>query len=133
RLLPTFVERLMREVRPQVSVVFCNHHLIDARGQRHPDGATRMEATYERNALPAGTLASPARAAWRNSIPMCASLVRTSELRRLEFKEDLNTPELEMFVRLAEAGTEFVFVPERLVEYRDHAGSETARGLTLGP
>src|SRR5689334_2697010 len=34
RLLPNFVERLMLATRPDVNVVFSNHHLIDAEGHR---------------------------------------------------------------------------------------------------
>ena len=45
--------------------------------------------------------------------------------------QDINTPEIEFFARLSLEGHGFVFVPDYLAEYRSHAGSETARGLTL--
>jgi hypothetical protein len=70
-------------------------------------------------------------AVWRNSIPMSSSIVRTADVRRLEFKPDINTPELELFARLSGEGARFAFVPEYLCEYRTHAGSETTSGLTL--
>ena len=57
--------------------------------------------------------------------------MRTSAVRRLRFRPDINTPEIELFARLSLEGPAFVFVPEYLAEYRSHAGSETARGLTL--
>jgi hypothetical protein len=68
---------------------------------------------------------------WRNSIPMSSCIVRTRDVRRLKFRPDINTPEIELFARLSLEGPGFVFVPEYLTEYRSHAGSETARALTL--
>jgi hypothetical protein len=60
---------------------------------------------------------------------MSASLLRTADVRRLRFKEELNTPEIELFVRMAEEGARFVFVPEYLAEYRSHSESATSAGL----
>jgi GT2 family glycosyltransferase len=68
-------------------------------------------------------------AAWGQSIPMSASLLRTADLQRLRFREDLNTPDIEFFIRLALQGARFVFVPEYLMEYRIHLGAVTASGL----
>ena len=62
---------------------------------------------------------------------MSACAIRTSDVRRLQFKPDINTPELEFFARLALESPLFVFVPEYLAEYRSHAASATARGLTI--
>ena len=41
----------------------------------------------------------------------------------------INTPEIELFIRLANEGRAFVFVPDYLSEYRTHPGSATAAGL----
>jgi len=110
-------------------VAFANHYLIDARGARLADESAELTRRYGRDLLPAGQLSDAARAVWRNSVPMSAALVRADALRRLRFKEDLNTPELELFVRLAEEGGRFVFVPEYLAEYRTHERSATSAGL----
>ena len=56
-------------------------------------------------------------------------LLRTADLLRLRFRENLNTPDVEFFIRLAQEGAQFVFVPEYLMEYRVHLGAVTASGL----
>jgi glycosyltransferase involved in cell wall biosynthesis len=131
RLLPGFAERLLREVTREVAVVFSNHYFIDEAGRRLIDMSLGGTHQYGRDALSPGLLANAALAVWRNSVPMSSCIVRTSEVRRLRFRSDINTPEIELFARLSLEGRHFVFVPEYLAEYRSHAKSETARGLTL--
>ena len=131
RLRPEFVNQLLEQVTPDVAVVFSNHYIIDAAGLRQVDATRRHHQQYGREALPPGRLVNPAATVWRNSIPMSACIVRTSDVRRLRFKTDINTPEIELFARLALEGRDFVFVSTPLAEYRLHADSETARGLTL--
>ena len=129
RLLPDFVGKLIDSILPDANVAFSNLHLINSEGDRlEPEtiGHTRF---YHRDALPAGEIANAESVVWQNSIPISAALMRTSDVRRLRFKEDLNTPEIELFIRLAQEGGRFVFVPDYLSEYRVHPDSETAVGL----
>jgi glycosyltransferase involved in cell wall biosynthesis len=130
RLLPTFAERLLAEVKPEVAVVFANQYFIDADGKRL-ESSESLNKHYGRSELRPGVLPDARVAVWRNSVPSSSSIVRTSDVRRLDFKADINTPELELFARLAGEGVRFAFVPEYLAEYRHHAGSETASGLTV--
>ena len=130
RLLPDFAAQMLSQATASVAVVFANHYVIDSAGQRAAD-ASAITRQYGRDRLAAGPLANPAAAVWRNSIAMSACAIRTSDVRRLQFKTDINTPELEFFARLALESPVFVFVPEYLAEYRSHAGSATARGLTV--
>lgn len=129
RLLPRFVSTLLSAATPETSVVFANHYLIDGVGRRLEEESAECTRAYARDALPAGPVEEAAAAVWRNSVPICASLVRTEDVRRLRFKEDLNTPEIEFFIRLAGEGGVFAFVPEYLSEYRTHPHSATAAGL----
>ena len=129
RLLPRFVSALLCAATPDASVVFANHYLIDGGGRRLEAESSECTRAYARDLLPPGPVADAPAAVWRNSVPVCASLIRTADVRRLKFKEDLNTPEIELFARMAEEGARFVFVPEYLAEYRTHAGSATAAGL----
>jgi glycosyltransferase involved in cell wall biosynthesis len=131
RLLPTFIARMLAATRPDTVVAFSNHFVIDAGGRRLPAETERFTREYGRAALSAGRIPNPGQCAWRNGVPMCASLLRTRDVQRLGFKTDINTPDLELFVRLAYEGAEFVFVPDFLVEYRMHPDSATAQGLTL--
>ncbi|HSH96209.1 MAG TPA: hypothetical protein VK968_18835, partial [Roseimicrobium sp.] len=65
----------------------------------------------------------------RNSVPMSSALLRTAVVKGLRFREDLNTPEIELFLRLAQGGGRFAFCPDFLCEYRVHPGSATSAGL----
>lgn len=47
----------------------------------------------------------------------------------MHFRDDLNTPEIEYFLRLAREGAGFSFLPEYLMEYRTHPHSATTAGL----
>jgi glycosyltransferase involved in cell wall biosynthesis len=131
RLLPEFVERLLAAATNGAAVVFCNHYLIDATGQRLLEASLAATRHYGRAKLRPGPLADAQSCVWQNSVSMTASLVRTEHVRRLKFKHDINTPELELFVRLAAEGERFVFVDDYLAEYRTHAGSQTSQGLTI--
>ncbi len=131
RLLPEFAERLLHETTNEVAVVFSNHYVIDDAGRRLIDASHEITRQYGRDTMSRGRLANAMQTVWRNSVPISASIMRTEVIRRLRFKPDINAPEIELFARLSLEGAAFVFVPEYLSEYRSHAGSETARGLTL--
>lgn len=134
RLLPTFVERLLESVPEQASnaaVVFSNHYLIAAGGRRLVAASYDNTRLYRRTDLRAGPVANTSALVWSNSVPMLASIIRVEHVRRLGFKSDINTPEMELFARLASEGGRFIFVEDYLAEYRVHAESESARGLTL--
>lgn len=131
RLTPTFVERLLDARCDACNVIFCNHHVIDAAGEHIPNAGAAFAQRYSRAGLTRGLQVEPERLAWRGAIPMSAALVRTDSVRALGFREDLNTPEMEFFIRLARAGGRFCFVPDYLAEYRVHAESATASGLRL--
>jgi len=128
RLLPDFVSHLIGAAMGGADVAFSDHWLIDAAGQRLEDATREQSRRYARDQMPAGTVDAEAYV-WRNSIPACASLIRAEVLRRLKFREDLNTPEVELFARLALEGGKFVFVPGFVMEYRVHEGSITTSGL----
>ncbi len=129
RLLPEFVARLIAVMVPPVRAAFSNQYLIDADGQRLEERSKAHARRYGRDTLPAGVMENADAAAWQVSIPMSASLLHTADLRRLRFREDLNTPDAEFFICLAQEGAVFCFVPDYLMEYRVHPGAETSGGL----
>lgn len=130
RLLPDFVEKLVGIIQPfSANLAFANHYLIDSQGTRLEEESLRHTRLYRRDQLQRGKVASPAACVWQKSVPLSASLMRTQDMRRLRFKEDLNVPEVETFARLAHEGGSFVFTPEYLSEYRTHPQSYTSIGL----
>jgi glycosyltransferase involved in cell wall biosynthesis len=129
RLLPTFVERLLAAHDAETAVVFSNHYIIDPRGDRDVRMTSRFLTMFGREAMPGGRLADVEASVWRNSVPMTSALIRGTDLRRLGIKADLNTPEIELFARLAAEGKPFTFVPDYLAEFRVHPVSESSGGL----
>ncbi|HEX6186628.1 MAG TPA: glycosyltransferase family 2 protein, partial [Pyrinomonadaceae bacterium] len=128
RLLPDCVDKLVDLIHG-ASVAFSNHFLIDSAGGRLDRESIAWTSRYHRDRLPAGSVADAAACVWHNSVPISAALLRTRDAQRLRFKEDLNTPEIEFFARLANEGAQFVFTPDYLVEYRTHPASATTNGL----
>jgi len=131
RLLPTFVEKLLAAAHEHTAVVFCNHFVIDGAGNRLLLETEQFARQYGRADLPAGDIADPQLYYWTQGVPMAPALVRSEDVRRLAFKEDINTPEPELFARLVGENPNLVFVPDYLMEFRIHVGSATSSGLTI--
>jgi glycosyltransferase involved in cell wall biosynthesis len=129
RLRPDCIATLVQLAHPDGAVAFSNHYIIDSLGKVLEEESKRTTSSYSRDALAEGEVNDPEHYAWLNGIPMSASLVRTDIVRRLRFKEELNTPELELFVRMASESLHFRFTPAYLAEYRVHAQAATAAGL----
>lgn len=132
RFLPSFLERLVSASVPGASVVASNQYAIDESGCRLDDLTQRLAEKWARDRAPAGELTNPEIWAWQNTISIYSSIIRREEARQLRFKEHLDNPDIEFFIRLSrKENARFVFVPEYLSEWRVHDESYTARGLRL--
>lgn len=129
RLLPSFCETLLRLASPESTVLFSNHYVIDEGGTRSASESLEWTVRYHRNTLARGKVEDAARCVWQSSVSMTAALVRATAIKRLGIKADLNTPEIELFARLAAEGARFDHEPAYLAEFRSHSGSSTASGL----
>ncbi|HTA90130.1 MAG TPA: glycosyltransferase family 2 protein [Polyangiaceae bacterium] len=129
RLLPPFCEVLLSVAAPDSTVLFSNHYVIDEHGSRLDEESREWTVRYGRHLLARGKVEHAARCVWSNSVPMSSALVRSDAIKRLGIKTDLNTPEIELFARLAAEGARFDHEPGYLTEFRTHAGSSTASGL----
>jgi glycosyltransferase involved in cell wall biosynthesis len=129
RLLPSFCQDLLGISAPESCVLFSNHYVIDERGQRLEMESGEWTVRYGRHRLPRGQVHDAARCVWNNSVPMSSALIRADAIKRLGIKTDLNTPEIELFARLAAEGARFDHEPAYLTEFRTHLGSSTANGL----
>lgn len=129
RLRPTFVEKLVPLLTPEIDVAFSNHDLIDPAGRVLVEDSKAHNLLFGRGQLAPGLLKNPELAVWNNSIPMSASLIRRSRILQFPFSEELNTPEIETFLKIARCGGCFTFLPEILAEYRVHPQSATGAGL----
>lgn len=129
RLLPTFCERLLQIAAADSVVLFSNHFVIDAHGARLEKESEEWTVRYRRHVLGRGRVPDVPRCVWSNSVPMTAALVRADAIKRLGIKTDLNTPEIELFARLAAEGARFDHEPAYLAEFRSHPASSTSEGL----
>lgn len=129
RLLPTFCETLLRLATPESTVLFSNHYVIDEDGRRLEQDSAEWTVRYGRSGFARGQVPDAARCVWSNSVPMTSALIRADAAKRLGIKTDLNTPEIELFARLAAEGARFDHEPAYLAEFRSHAESSTASGL----
>jgi glycosyltransferase involved in cell wall biosynthesis len=129
RLLPSFCEALLTNAQPDSAVLFSNHYVIDEQGTRLEKESEEWTVRYGRHLLSRGKVEDAARCVWSNSVPMTSALVRGEHIKRLGIKTDLNTPEIELFARLAAEGARFDYEPRYLAEFRSHASSSTADGL----
>ncbi|MBW4488033.1 MAG: glycosyltransferase [Trichocoleus desertorum ATA4-8-CV12] len=131
RLLPNFTELMVNAINSDINLAFANHYIINSQGVRLESESYQYTQHYHRDVLLPGEVQYPEVLIWQNSIPMSASLIRTQDVQKLRFKEDLNTPEIELFIRLAQAGGRFAFVPHYVSEYRVHERSATRAGLRI--
>lgn len=129
RLMPTAIERMVSVVDSDTALVFTHRHIIDATGQRLATRTRDFTKGYGREGLQAGRVSSPELCAWHQACQTECSLVRTSDFRRIRFREDIDMPDVEFFILLAREGGNFIFLPEYLSEYRLHEDSTTGRGF----
>lgn len=129
RLLPHGIESLVKALEPNSVMVFAKRHFIDDKGKRLDDLTSANDRRLGFDCLPPGRVVDSEYWAWRQSPMIENSLTRTSDLRRLRFREDIDMPDVELFIRLAREGGKFVFLPEYVIEYRWHSDSTTGGGF----
>ena len=129
RLLPQFVETLVNSMQSDTLVAFANHYIINTLGDRLEAESYQHTQRYRRDRIAPGLVAHPQAWAWQNSIPIAAALMRTKDVQRLRFREDSNTIDIELFIRLAQEKGSFIFSPAYLSEFRIHEQSTSGAGL----
>ncbi len=129
RLLPHAIESLVKVIEPNTAMVFAKRHFIDNKGNRLEKATSVYDRSRGYDRLPPGRVANPEYWAWQQSPAIENSLIRTSDFRRLRFREDIDIPDVEPFIRLAREGGNFIFLPEYVIEYRLHTDSTTGGGF----
>lgn len=129
RLLPNAVESLVKALEPNTVMIFAKRHFIDDKGKRIAELTSANDRRLGFDCLPPGRVVNPEYWAWRQSPMIENSLTRTTDIRRLRFREDIDMPDVELFIRLAREGGKFVFLSEYVIEYRWHRDSTTGGGF----
>jgi glycosyltransferase involved in cell wall biosynthesis len=129
---PDYLERVVANLaNSKADVVFTGQNFIGPDGEILTELSTKMSIDYHRSKLPAGVLLDPIESVLKNSIPMSSSIIRRNLLLKYPFDPVLNTPELEVFLKIAVNGGVFEHIDSRCANYRVHQGSETSGGLKL--
>ncbi len=131
-LAKDFIEKLIFQIEKyNADVAFSNQYFIDSDGKILAELTDKLNKDYGRDELTTGLLEHPIINVFNNSVPISASLIRRSYLLRFPYDPSLNTPELEVFLKIAAVGGVFVYVDEKLAYYRFHQQSATYSGLTM--
>ncbi|MFN3587900.1 MAG: glycosyltransferase family 2 protein [Spirosomataceae bacterium] len=127
-----FVQILASKVdRKKYDVLFSNQFFIDESGKVLEELTRENNIKYGRSTLEEGEIKKPIELVFNNSIPISAALIKKKWLEKFTFDETLNTPELEVFLKIALNDGSFYFVNEQLCHYRIHQQSATSSGLMI--
>jgi glycosyltransferase involved in cell wall biosynthesis len=127
-----FLERMLAHVYESSDVIFCNQNFIDPKSIVLQELTSKLNNQYKRDLLSTGFIEEPIGVVLDGSVPMSASLIRRKWFSKFSFDNLINTPELEVFLKIAVAGGRFVYLNEQLASFRVHPESATNSGLTTG-
>ncbi|CAM4121756.1 Glycosyl transferase family 2 [Pedobacter westerhofensis] len=131
-LEPQYLENVTKNIgRYHPDVVFTDQNFIDSDAKILDELTEEMSAVYFRKGLQSGLLSDPVETVLRNTVPMSSSIIRRELILKYPYDPSLNTPELEVFLKIAASGGVFEYVARRVANYRVHPGSATSGGLKL--
>ncbi|MEM9502748.1 MAG: glycosyltransferase family 2 protein [Cyanobacteria bacterium P01_E01_bin.43] len=125
RLTPDFFRATtaILDQHPAIDFVSTDHWVINSDSQREPDLTATNSARWGRTTLPAGPIADlTARVFDQQSLQIGATLFRKRVLDEVSYMRPnlQNCEDNDLLVRLAVAGKQAYYLPERLMEYRFH-------------
>ncbi|MEM9543409.1 MAG: glycosyltransferase family 2 protein [Cyanobacteria bacterium P01_E01_bin.42] len=129
RLTPEFLEKTTAILDRDRAVDFVgtDHWLINSDNQRDTEATTLNSRTWGRESLPPGIVDNLLEVVFlQQSFQVGATLFRHQALVEVDFMRPnlQNCEDNDLFVRLALAGKNAYYLPERLMEYRVHSGQE---------
>jgi glycosyltransferase involved in cell wall biosynthesis len=131
-LEPDYLESVVGQIHiTGADVVFSDQNFIGPTGEILEELTQEASIDYRRAHMSAGRLAEPIRDVLHSSVPMSAAIIKRDLLLKFPFDPILNTPELEVFLKIALDECVFAYVNSRKANYRVHEGSETTAGLRL--
>lgn len=127
---PTFIQNLLAPLLddPTLALSFCDQWVMDAAGQRSAEGSDEMSARFARTYLPMGLVENACRAALINcSISIAACLFRSSLVSSNYISPRAGgSNDIWLFYQCLRTGHGAYYVPQRLANYRAHAGGMSA-------
>ena len=129
---PGFLEKAVAvlDADPAITVAFCDHHVIDATGQRMPEATDATSRAYGRDRLPAGRHQPFYHLVVAQTIPMVMGAVfRKAILHPVNYSRRTGGAyDYWLSYLAARHGAAAYFLAERLTSYRVHGGSDTSTG-----
>ncbi|MEM9118192.1 MAG: glycosyltransferase family 2 protein [Cyanobacteria bacterium P01_F01_bin.56] len=125
RLTPDFLDKTaaILDQHPEIDLVSTDHWVINSESQREPALTDQNSARWGRTTLTAGTIENlTARTFDQQSLQIGATLFRKRVLDEVDYMRPnlQNCEDNDLLVRLALAGKQAYYLPERLMEYRFH-------------
>jgi glycosyltransferase involved in cell wall biosynthesis len=125
RLTPEFLAKTSEilDRHSEVDLVGTDHWVIDPESQRREDWTEENTQKWGRSHLPAGRIANLLEVLFvHQSLQIGATLFRRSALVEMDYMRAniQNCEDNDLLVRLALAGKQAYYLPDRLMEYRFH-------------
>ncbi len=126
RLVPDFLAKTtaILEQNPTIDFVGTDHWVIDINNQRDEAATAKNSQKWSRTKLPPGRVENLLEVVFIDqSFQIGATLFRRQALEEMGFMRPniQNCEDNDLLVRLAHAGKNAYYLPERLMEYRFHA------------
>jgi glycosyltransferase involved in cell wall biosynthesis len=132
KLASDFLEKAAQQIKSNVAdVVFTSQLFINSEGIVQKELTEKLNKEYHRSELTTGLLPDAISVVLKNSVPMSAAIIRKEWLMKHPFDPKLNTPEFEVFLKIALVRGKFVYINEPLAYYRVHLQSATSSGLSI--
>jgi len=127
---PSFIQNMLAPLLADPSLVlsFCDQWVMDIAGQRLTETSDEMSARFARTYLPMGRVENACRAALINcSISIAACLFRSSLVSSSFISPRAGgSNDIWLFYQCLRTGHGAYYVPQRLANYRAHAGGMSA-------
>jgi glycosyltransferase involved in cell wall biosynthesis len=125
RLTPEFLAKTSEilDHHPAVDLIGTDHWVIDPESQRREDWTEANTQKWGRSHLPSGRIANLLEVLFvHQSLQIGATLFRRSALVEMNYMRAniQNCEDIDLLVRLAMAGKQAYYLPDRLMEYRFH-------------
>jgi hypothetical protein len=129
RLTPDFLLRTSEILTrcPEIDFVSTDHWVIDRHNQRQVEWTEQNSQKWGRSQLAEGVIGDLLTTVFvHQSLQIGATLFRLNCLRELDFmrRDWQNCEDNDLLVRLALARKQAYYLPDRLMEYRFHAGQQ---------
>lgn len=131
-LTPTFLEKTVNilEYHPAIDFVCTSHWIIDRYNQQNEEATKINENRWKKDKIQEGVISDLLKQTFEfQSLQVGSTLFRRNCLQEVDYMRPQadGCEDYDLLVRLAIAGKQGYFLPERLMEYRFHGGQSSLK------